>query len=166
MKYLIIKHLLIGLLCFTTATIATAQPGAQQQAIDVLKGVLAADPNNYDYLMAYGGVLETDYPLVADSVYRKAISVNPERSEAYHNLAGIYILRGMRLDQEGDQATDAEKKQQLKATANESYQTALPWMEKAHAKNPQDQSALRTLVSLCARLGLKEQETAYKSLIK
>jgi len=63
-----------------------------QKALEIIEGVLHADPNNVDALVIYGRIQQTVKQTdAAKATYRKILDLNPKMQNIYLFLGGIYM---------------------------------------------------------------------------
>ena len=132
--------------------------------IDEAKASLTAaiekDPDNYllYYEMGYIYDASEDYAS-AGEWYEKCLEKNPEYFEALYNLGVNKYNQGAEIlkeAQEMDLDTYKKEGKAVEARANEVFEMAVPYFEKAHDVNPEDISTLQTLQTLYALM--KEYE--------
>lgn len=87
----------------------------------------------------------------AEADYKKAIELDSNYFEAYYNLGALYFNHGAELINEANLITDDAKYKTAKAVADTEIKKALPYLERAHALNPEDVSTMQSLRELYAR---------------
>lgn len=103
--------------------------------------------------------------------YQQAIKLNNENSMAYYNLAVLYSGQANELYQKANNLSLDDYKTKgakLEQQGNDLIKKALPFMEKAHALDPEDIGALQALQIFYSRLEMmgkyKEIQTKLKAL--
>ncbi len=89
--------------------------------------------------------------------YKKAIELNPELFEAQYNLGVIFFNEGVELSDSANMITDNAKYEAAKKVADAKFAESLPYIEKAHELNPDDQMIMQTLKTLYYRLKMDEK---------
>lgn len=116
------------------------------------------DPNNPQFYSAeahlYNKIGEYDK---AVEKYKEAIALDPELFEAQYNLGVIFFNEGVELSDSANMITDNAKYEAAKKKADEKFAESLPYIEKAHELNPEDQMIMQTLKTLYYRLQMDDK---------
>lgn len=104
----------------------------------------------------------------AKEKYAKAIELDPNFFEGYYNLGVLYFNEGVSLTDEANKITDNEKYAVAKEKADAKFLESLPYIEKAHELQPEDQAIMSTLKTLYYRLKANnpELESKYEEISK
>jgi tetratricopeptide (TPR) repeat protein len=143
---------------------------------ELLEAVIKKQPDNANLYYVIGNIydqLAKDTSNTAEvneenfklsvSYYVQAIEKRADYFEALFNLGTVFNNRAVdrfAVAQKlpyGDPRADA-----LFAEVDELFRTALPYLETAHAVNPNDGDPIRMLYSIYLRLRMKEQSDAMK----
>ncbi|MCB2196047.1 MAG: tetratricopeptide repeat protein [Bacteroidetes bacterium] len=116
------------------------------------------DPDNPQFYSAeahlYNKIGEYDKAI---EKYKEAIELDPELFEAQYNLGVIFFNEGVELSDSANMITDNAKYEAAKKKADEKFAESLPYIEKAHELNPEDQMIMQTLKTLYYRLKMDEK---------
>lgn len=99
--------------------------------------------------------------------YKKAIKLKEGYFDAYYNLGALYFNKGVQIVNSTD-TIPIEKKQlyeKMKKKANEYFEKALPYLEKAKKLKPKDRNTLKALKELYARTKRYEKLKKIKAKI-
>lgn len=129
-----------------------------EEAFKYLKVAREGDPTNPQFYSAEAHL----YDKMGDKEkakerYKKAIEIDPEFFEAYYNLGVLYFNEGVVLTDEANKETDNRKYMMAKQKADEKFEEALPFIEKAHELQPDDTGIMSTLRTLYYRLKMDEK---------
>ncbi|MFP4025551.1 MAG: tetratricopeptide repeat protein [Thiohalospira sp.] len=129
-----------------------------EEAFKYLKLAREGDPDNPQFYSAeahlYDKIGEKEK---AKEKYKKAIEIDPDFFEAYYNLGVLYFNEGVELTDKANQETDNKKYMISKQLADEKFEEALPFIEKAHELQPEDQGIMSTLRTIYYRLKMNEK---------
>lgn len=124
------------------------QAGNDAKIITDIESQVVKNPTNkrlYYYLgIAYGG---GDNDVKAEEAYKKAIAIDPEYSDAYINLAGLLLNRGILVFREASKLPTNEQKkynEEIKK-GNDLIDVALPFLTKATETAPESAIAWQNL---------------------
>lgn len=87
----------------------------------------------------------------AKTDYEKALSINPEYFDAAYSLGALHFNRGAEMLNDANMLTDDAAYKKAKSEGEAELKRALPYLEKAHALQPDDQSTMASLKELYAR---------------
>jgi tetratricopeptide (TPR) repeat protein len=130
--------------------------------------ILEKEPNNADLVYNLGVVaMEAGQLQEAETFLNKAIAIKPEYSNAYMNLAAIKLMGDDKVVTEMNKLTNSEKDNKryeaLKKQRTESFNGAMPYLEKAYALDPNNEGVIENLLSVYNFLELTDKP-AYKEL--
>jgi tetratricopeptide (TPR) repeat protein len=129
------------------------------EALTKLEKAIEKDPKNASLYAVLGNLQEKKGNLDgAYKSYQKAIEVDPKNFDAYYNLAVLEFNKGVSVSKKAekmDYATYQKKGKAVEAEANKHFQASVPYFEKAIEIQPEDQAALKNLLSVYTRLGRK-----------
>lgn len=129
------------------------------EALAKLEKAIEKDPKNASLYAVLGNLQEKKGNLDgAYKSYQKAIEVDPKNFDAYYNLAVLEFNKGVSVAKKAekmDYATYQKKGKSVEAEANKHFQASVPYFEKAIEIQPEDQAALKNLLSVYTRLGRK-----------
>ncbi|NDK54410.1 tetratricopeptide repeat protein [Pontibacter fetidus] len=129
------------------------------EALSKLEKAIEKDPKNASLYAVLGNLQEKKGNLDgAYKSYQKAIEVDPKNFDAYYNLAVLEFNKGVNVAKKAekmDYATYQKKGKAVEAEANKYFQASVPYFEKAIEIQPEDQAALKNLLSVYTRLGRK-----------
>jgi tetratricopeptide (TPR) repeat protein len=124
------------------------QAGNEEKVITDIEKEIAKNPNNkhlHYYLgIAYGA---SDNDEKAEEAYKKAIQLDPEYSDAYINLGGLMLNRGIKVFREASNLPTNQQEQYNKelVRGNELIDQALPFLTKATETAPKSPIAWQNL---------------------
>lgn len=135
------------------------------QALNYLKIAIEKDPTNATYHFAQGSLYDTYYQNVdsASISYKKAIELKSDYFDAYYNLGALYYNSGAAIIEKANDEKDLKKYDVLKKQADETFEKALPYLEKAYELNPEDNSTMQSLKTLYYRTGNMEKHDLIKA---
>ncbi|HDR51941.1 MAG TPA: tetratricopeptide repeat protein [Mariniphaga anaerophila] len=138
-----------------------------EDAMKYLDMAIQQDPNNPTFHFAQGTLYEkmqnTDKAIEA---YDNAIAADDEFFNAYYNMGALYYNRGVQQIEVANAvptSDNATYEVELKK-ADQWFQKALPYMEKCHELNPDDNMTMESLKNLYYRL--KDMDNYNKMLEK
>ncbi|SEN95834.1 Tetratricopeptide repeat-containing protein [bacterium A37T11] len=122
--------------------------GNEQKVINTINAQIVKDPKNKNlpfYLgIAYNATKDTEK---AEAAYKKAIEIDPNYSDAYINLGGLILNRGIDKFNSANQLP-ADKQNQYDAQIKEAhsiFDTALPYLQKAVELDPKSKLGWQNL---------------------
>ncbi len=85
--------------------------------------------------------------------YESAIELKEDYFDAYYNLGALYFNNGVQILLQANELplSETEKYDQLKEKANDQFQKALPYLERAYELKPDDRNTLLALKELYTR---------------
>lgn len=112
------------------------------------------DPTNEILFFSMGSVNdELGNSERAEEAYRKALEIQPDYFEANYNLGALYFNRGVEKVNEANEISDNTKYEAAMKEADGVFGQALPYLEKAHALQPEDMATVRSLKDIYVRVG-------------
>ena len=136
------------------------EKGETEKLQESLKKAIEKDPNNANLYFLLGKTYDDENNKVeAEKYYLKATEANPDFFEAYYNIGAIYVNKAA---EEQSRAYDlpldqTEEYNKLMDQAKEELTKALPFLEKAHEINPDDQITFKALKEAYARLKMNDK---------
>ena len=134
----------------------------------LINEALEKNPNNAD-LVYNLGVISSNSNQLEDAVtyYKKAISIKPDYFNAYLNLSEV-MLRGdekyvEEMNKLGTSDKDNKRYAVIKAEREKNFQAALPYLEKAVELKPENEPAVKTLMSVYNALEMTDKYKALKA---
>ncbi len=175
-KYPNSKEIMVGFINYYLTS------GQSQKALEKLNEAVKSDPKNPSFHYAigtlYDNMINNDkegkyskeekakYFNEAVKAYKKASSLKENYFEPNYNIGALYYNRAAHILKEASKLDLKQKKEfeDAQAAAKKEFQSALPYMEKAHASNPKDKSTLQTLVTIYHKLQMysKKKEAQAK----
>ena len=136
-------------------------PDLQEKALDRFRQEVERDPKNETYLLIYAQLWERKNPDSAAYYYRKVLELNPENVNANYNLGAYYINQAAEISVKYNQTKDEKLQQEYFAQMQDLFRKALPNLEKAHEKLPEDLALLQSLIQVTTYLGMEEKAKEY-----
>ncbi|MBP6558213.1 MAG: tetratricopeptide repeat protein, partial [Flavobacterium sp.] len=129
---------------------------------------LANDPNNVD-LVYNLGVISANANKIEDAekYYKKALEINPNYFNANLNLAELKLRTDEKFVNEmnklGTSEKDNKRYEVLKAEREKNFKVILPYLEKAYELEPNNEAAMKTLLSVYNALEMTDKYKALKA---
>ena len=129
---------------------------------------LEKEPNNKQLVFNLGVISADSNKLEeAEKYYKRAIEIDPTYFEAYLNLSELKLRSEKTLVEQmnklGTSAADNKKFDELRAKQIANYKDVLPYLEKAHELQPNDDAAKRTLMGVYQALEMTDKYKALKA---
>ncbi len=129
-----------------------------------LQDAVKAEPDNANlyYNLAYLSE-QTGENDQAVEYYKKAVEIDPEYFDATFNLAVNYYNQAaeiLKKANEMDLRTYQKEGKKIEEEAQAEFSNALPYLEKAHEINPEDQVVLETLQTVYVQLKMNDKAEA------
>ncbi len=148
--------------------------GESDKLLNSLNSAIEATPNNEVLYFAKGATIASTDKEEAKASYLKAVEINPEYTDAYNNLAGIYMEEANaiadKMSDLGFSKADQVKHDKFKEERKVIFKNAKPYMEKAVELDDKNSSILNALMNVYYELGetdkWKETKTKFDSLKK
>jgi len=130
-----------------------------EQAID-------SDPENPNlyYSLAYL-YDESDRDSLAELTYKKAIEIKPDYYDANFNLAAHYFNKGVEILKEANNMSLEEyqkRGKEIVKEADEYFEMAIPYLEKAHEINPEATDVIEILITAHEELEHEDKAQEYR----
>jgi tetratricopeptide (TPR) repeat protein len=131
---------------------------------------LVKDPNNANLVFNLG-VISANANKIAESekYYLKAIELKPDYFDAYLNLSEVKLRADEKFVEEmnklGVTEKDNKRYEVLKAEREKNFKSVLPYLEKAVELKPENEPALKTLLSVYNALEMTAKYKALKAKI-
>lgn len=130
--------------------------------------ILEKEPNNADLVYNLGVVaMEAGQLAEAETFLTKTIALKPDYVNAYMNLSAIKLMGDEKIVAEMNKLTTSDKDNKryevLKKQRSESFNAAMPYLEKAYALDPNNEGVIENLLSVYNFLELTDKP-AYKDL--
>lgn len=129
--------------------------GRNEEALKYLDKAIEQDPTNTSYYFAKGSLCEKfNKEEEAIAAYEKAAEIDPTFFNAYYNLGAFYYNKGVKQIEVANAvpASDNEKYEAELKKADVWFEKALPYMEKCHEINADDEMTLESLKNLYYRM--------------
>jgi tetratricopeptide (TPR) repeat protein len=125
------------------------------------------DPLNEVFLYARGTIFNTkqDYAN-AEVDYKRAITLKDDYFDAYYNLGAMFFNIGADKINEANDIKDFKEYEKAKAAAEEYFEKAIPYLEKAHTLNETDKNTLLSLKQIYIRKNNTEKFTEINNKLK
>jgi len=145
------------------------------KALENLNLAVQNDPNNFLLFFVRGNIYDTKQASMlndgkkeesrpffekAKEDYAKALSIKDDYFDAAYSLGALYYNRGAEMLNEANMISDDAKYKAAKDKADQQLKDALPYLEKAHALQPDDVSTMTSLKELYARTNQMEKYEA------
>lgn len=126
---------------------------------------IAKKPNDPSLFFNLGVVNTESQPAEAEKYYKKALELKPDYFEALLNLGQLQMNDDAKIVAEmnklGTSAKDNARYDVLKKQRTAMFNKALPYLEKAHKINPEDQNVIAVLAGIYQAL---ERNEDYKAM--
>jgi len=140
------------------------ESGQTEKAINNIDKAIAANPDNSSYLDVRGKLKQSlNDKEGAKQDYLASIAIDPDQYEANYDLGALYVNESIKLVEElNNLPLNATKEYDAKkAELTALYEKALPYLEKAYAKDPSDKEVQDILIKLYLKT---KQMDKYKKL--
>ncbi len=132
--------------------------GDLAKAEAALQTLIDADPKNPLLQFNVGVIFDNTHQYdKAAEAYKKAIELDPKYFDAHYNLGAMYYNQGVDYFNKIQSIDDMAEFAKEEKKAKEYFQTALPFMEKAHEIDPSEKNTLQILKGIYARLGMNDK---------
>lgn len=120
------------------------------------------------YIRLYHAGGETEKALITASTdfYKQALALAPEDYKANYNLAINFYNQGVRLIRKINHNTDIFQLLSIQDECVILFQQALPFMESAHAQQPERVETLKGLMAIHRALSDRETSDVYKAKLE
>jgi tetratricopeptide (TPR) repeat protein len=125
---------------------------------EIMKKIVASDPTNPELYFNLGvGSGEIGEKDKAIEYYEQTLELKPDHLGALINMAVVKLSAEDKLVEEmnnlGNSAADNRKYDELKEQRQAIYTETVPYLERAHKLNPNNQEVIRTLMNIYGQLG-------------
>lgn len=146
------------------------------KALENLNVAIQNDPKNFLLFFVRGNIYDSKQASMlndgkkdesrpffekAKEDYTKALNIKEDYFDAAYSLGALYFNRGAEMLNEANMISDDAKYKAAKDKADQQLRDALPYLEKAHALQPDDLSTMTSLKELYARTN---QMDKYKAM--
>ncbi|MGM0619923.1 MAG: tetratricopeptide repeat protein [Bacteroidota bacterium] len=131
-----------------------------EEAMTYLDMAIEQDPNNATFHFAQGTLHEKiENKEEAIESYEKAIEIEPDMFNANYNLGALYYNEGVEQIEVANNipTSENERYQEELAKADKWFKLALPYMEKCHEIQPDDNMTMESLKNLYYRLKMMDE---------
>jgi len=147
--------------------------GDPAELIDMIKAAIERDPKSVDMWVSLAMI---NYQMKnydeAAAAGLKAVELAPDSFDNNYRLGVFYAAKGDQMGEKMNASTytsqsayDADY-----AAVNDAYRASLPWMEKAHAIQPENRGVVETLKQIYFRLrdeeGMMDKYNEYNALLQ
>ncbi|SVB15051.1 uncharacterized protein METZ01_LOCUS167905 [marine metagenome] len=137
------------------------KPDKYDEAIAHFKQAVAENPDDYTLLMAYAALVEARDTDAAVPIYERAISIAPDRSTAYFNLAVMYYNEGADLYQKIKDMPVTRQRKETESRIEARFLAAIPAFEKARELEPNDDATVDALLQIVKYLKRDDEIQKY-----
>ena len=142
--------------------------GNKEKYQEIMKGIVAKDPNNATLLYNLGVTsYEAGDNVTAIDYYKKALSIDPEMHNARINIAAAILSKEAELVEQmnslGMSKADTKKYDELAEERKVIYREALPYLEKVMEMDPTNMEAMRTTMNIYYQLGNNDKAEAIQA---
>jgi tetratricopeptide (TPR) repeat protein len=136
----------------------------------LIQEAVQKNPNNADLFYNLGVVSTETDKAEAVKHYEKALQINPDYVNANINM-GVLSLDGEKkivdeMNSLGTSAKDNKRYDQLKAQRDAMYKKALPYFQKAHSKEPDNQYVISMMANVYQALDMQAEAKAMQAKLK
>lgn len=140
-----------------------------QEAFSYINLAKSKDPNNYSLFWAEGVLyMKQDKWDDAIKCLTKSVEIKGDEYNTQFNLGVCYYNKAVEMFKQAETIMDIAKYNAAIKPANETFEGAIPYFEKASTLKPTDMDSLRNLKELYFRLRTikPEYETKYNEVVK
>ncbi|MCG8578490.1 MAG: tetratricopeptide repeat protein [Bacteroidales bacterium] len=120
-------------------------------ALEYLNTAIEKDPENPSFYYARGVLNENIDKEAAIEDYKKCLEIDPGFFNSLYNIGVIYYNKGVEQQNIANDKTTTKEFNEAMKVANDFWEQALPFMEKAHEVKPEEAAVLETLKGLYYR---------------
>jgi tetratricopeptide (TPR) repeat protein len=125
-----------------------------EKAVLVLNSAAIKDSSNAVFYYTKGLLYQKlDEYQKAIKAYEQAVNVNPDKVEAYANIASCYYNMAVEIEEKARNISDLNAYRAEKLKSDAARESALSWYEKAYEKNPGNKNIREQLNQLSQFLG-------------
>lgn len=109
-----------------------------------------------------------EYFKKSEDTYNLGISKKPEEAVGYYSLGALYYNKAMEINKHAQDIPASQKERYEKEMKKyeDNLKLAMPQMEKAHEKDPNDTYALQSLSSIYLKLGMYDKQKEVKAKLE
>lgn len=133
--------------------------GNTEKALGTLEAAIQKEPTNLNLLTIAGNVYIThlnDYKK-AEKLFLNALEVDPNSVDVNFGLTQVYFNQALLMMDEANNTMDNKKYESLKSQASELYKKALPYLEKVHNIQPDNDQITQALKNTYYNLGMEDK---------
>jgi tetratricopeptide (TPR) repeat protein len=141
--------------------------GKTNEALELGKQALALDPENISLYIAMGNIYDNlKMSKEAGEMYNKAMAKDPESFNTNYSLGMSFFNQGADKYNESIKEKNIKKSNDMLAEAKAKFKTAIPYLEKANAKQPEAKDVISVLAEIYAKLDDFEKSKMYRDKLK
>jgi tetratricopeptide (TPR) repeat protein len=130
--------------------------------------ILAKNPNDATLVYNLGVVsLESGNLTEAETYFNRALEIDPKYGNAYLNMSALKLKADEKIVEEmnnlGTSAKENKRYEELKSQRQTLFQAALPYLEKAYAIDPANETVITNLLSVYNFLEMTDKYKALKA---
>ncbi|MBR8703812.1 tetratricopeptide repeat protein [Porphyromonas levii] len=133
--------------------------GESEKAVSTLEEAIKKEPTNVNLLAIAGNVYITnlnDYQK-AEKLFLNALEMDPDNVDVNFGLTQVYFNQALVMMDEANNTMDNKKYEEIKAQAAELYKKALPYLEKVHKIQPDNEQITQALKNTYYNLGMEDK---------
>ncbi|WBL23921.1 tetratricopeptide repeat protein [Zunongwangia sp. HRR-M8] len=147
------------------------QMGDKEQYNKLMNELVKKNPNDANLYYNLGvSTAELGDQEQAVEYYKKALEIDPDMNNARMNIAAVILSKEREIIEEmnglGMSKEDNKRYEELSEQRKEIYQEALPYLEAAVKKNPDNTDAIRTAMNIYTQVGNKEKAAEMKAMLE
>ncbi len=128
------------------------------KAIEVLNMAISKDSANYIYPYTLGLVYQkSEFYSEAINAYKRAIEIDPDKTEPYLNAGTCYFNIGVELEEKARAISNNMEFIEEKAKSVEAREAGVYWLEKAYKMDPSNETVKTLLIQLYKALNMTEK---------
>lgn len=133
--------------------------GESEKAVTTLEEAIKKEPTNVNLLTIAGNVYISnlnDYQK-AERLFLNALEVDSESVDVNFGLTQVYFNQALVMMDQANNAMDNKKYEELKEQASALYRKALPYLEKVHKIQPDNDQITQALKNTYYNLGMEDK---------
>lgn len=133
--------------------------GESEKAISTLEAAIKKEPTNVDLLTIAGNVYISNFSdyQKAEKLFLDALNVDSDNVEVNFGLTQVYFNQALVMMDEANNTMDNKKYEELKQKASNLYKKALPYLEKVHKIQPENEQITQALKNTYYNLGMEDK---------
>ena len=129
-------------------------------ALNYLDLAKKQEPENAAYYFAEGTLYERIEELEkAKEAYRKSLELDPDFFDVNFNMGVMYYNEAVLMLEKANEIMEVAQYEKARDEAFEVLKKSIPYLEKCHSINPDDNNTMETLRILYYRLGIEDKLT-------